>query len=193
MKLCKKLSGLFLIGFVALQMAACSSDGQQEGQQMQEAVQGDEYIEENAANEQYDEQLEENYQESEENFTEAEGNIENPLANENLGGENVEIPANAMNPGMINPAPEAPVMGSTNFGTTGTAGRVVRFVTADGTAVYAQPSPGSTISTLNRGDVVVVSLSAGWGQISEGRFVSESSLSTQGVPRTKSNNPNAWK
>lgn len=83
------------------------------------------------------------------------------------------------------PAP-APAMDSGDA-----AGRVVRFVAADQTPVYDQPS-GQVISHLHQGNPVVgMDQGDGWFQMTPGRFVETGALSEKITP-TKRNTDNEW-
>ena len=74
---------------------------------------------------------------------------------------------------------------------TGDGSRVVRFITANGTAVRGQAdAAASQIASLNQGDAVMVSIMGGWGMIANGRYVQIDNLSEKAVPRAPA--ANSW-
>ena len=71
------------------------------------------------------------------------------------------------------------------------AGKVVRYALND-TAILASPeASASQVSTLKKGESVLIEDLGAFGKISDGKFVSKNDLSEKAVPRDSVSNP--WK
>jgi hypothetical protein len=67
--------------------------------------------------------------------------------------------------------------------------RLVRFVNADGTPIYATAQVGGqTVGTLRKGDHVMVLMQGEWGMVSESAYIQGSALSAKALPRTMGTN-----
>lgn len=67
--------------------------------------------------------------------------------------------------------------------------RLVRFINADGTPIYAAAQAGGqTVGTLRKGDHVMVLMQGEWGMVSESAYIPGSALSAKALPRTMGDN-----
>lgn len=67
--------------------------------------------------------------------------------------------------------------------------RLVRFINADGTPIYAAAQAGGqTVGTLRKGDHVMVLMQGDWGMVSESAYIQGSALSAKALPRTMGTN-----
>jgi hypothetical protein len=78
---------------------------------------------------------------------------------------------------------------SSNAAAAGAAGKVVRYALND-TAILASPeASASQVSTLKKGESVLIEDLGAFGKISDGKFVSKNDLSEKAVPRDSVSNP----
>ncbi|MEI8025544.1 MAG: hypothetical protein WCI18_04265 [Pseudomonadota bacterium] len=85
----------------------------------------------------------------------------------------------------------APTAGDSTAAAASAAGKVVRYALND-TAILANPeASASQVSTLKKGESVLIEDLGAFGKISDGKFVSKKDLSEKAVPRDSVSNP--WK
>jgi hypothetical protein len=211
MKVTLKVLAGTLFAALILGTVSCSSDQQQLDEQVDEQVDAEGDGQEDPGYDESNENYGNNYEDSafnneegadsSEGFNNAEGLNSADGFNNNMGADsgmaNDSFPPMNDTALMGNPAPvdnmaPTPADNMAPAPAPMTSGdKVVRYVTMDGTPVYGQPSEGSSVSTLSQGEILLVSISGEWAQISPSAFVSAASLSEMGVPRSRK--ANGWR